>query len=186
MRDRLQQSCKALARGKSRLAGHLLEQGARVPIEVRGGSMSPLIREGDQVLIEKIPAAELKPGDVVLFETGNGWVLHRFLCRSLPKEAGVWFAKGDSVVRRRQRVNESSVLGRAVRVEGSRGRRELGAWRWKLYAVLCSRLVLLNDAARAMWRLLRRAGLFGAPRSAPNAGRLESEGTSWPTLRNVP
>lgn len=58
----------------------ILKERDEVPLEVKGGSMTPfLIDDRDKVILSKIPEdRKLKVGDIVLFQRPNGqFVLHR-------------------------------------------------------------------------------------------------------------
>ncbi len=57
-----------------------LDNGARVRFTATGGSMFPFLRHGEVVELEKVPATELRPGDIVLAQRDKErYVLHRIL-----------------------------------------------------------------------------------------------------------
>ena len=64
----------------------------------QGTSMSPLIREGDVVLIEPICSKLPKPSEIVLFTNQQGsLVLHRVLKRWKKDDKVLYLLKGDQV-----------------------------------------------------------------------------------------
>lgn len=56
-----------------------LRAGNRVKIRVIGGSMSPFLKHGEEVVIEPMEDSHIKAGAVVLGEWKNGYVLHRIV-----------------------------------------------------------------------------------------------------------
>ncbi|HDI46124.1 MAG TPA: signal peptidase I [Candidatus Omnitrophica bacterium] len=58
-----------------------MSEGKIISGEAKGQSMWPWIKEGDILIIEKIPYEEIKPGDVVVYKEINSdiWIAHRVL-----------------------------------------------------------------------------------------------------------
>jgi len=53
--------------------------GRPVRMEVKGNSMYPTLRPGDQVEVEGVHPSDLRLGDLALIDSGEaGWVIHRF------------------------------------------------------------------------------------------------------------
>lgn len=58
-----------------------LAGGGTARLQVSGDSMAPLIARGDEVIVETAAADELHIGDVVVFDPGDGLLMHRLLTR---------------------------------------------------------------------------------------------------------
>ena len=88
-------------------------QAAAAPLAftVRGHSMEPAIRDGHVVQVEPVPASEIRVGDVVVFWTGTGYVVHRV--REIRR--GRLWTKGDANARRDTFwVMPDKVVGRVI------------------------------------------------------------------------
>jgi hypothetical protein len=97
----------------------VLEKGKDVRYEARGGSMFPLIRDGDVVTISPLAGGEPRTGEVVAFadfETGRVRV-HRIVRAG----NGTYRLKGDHDPGEDGAFPREAILGRVVRVE-RRGR----------------------------------------------------------------
>jgi signal peptidase I len=78
-------------------------------VTVSGSSMEPTVREGEKVMV--VRGAQVRVGDVILFETGAGELeLHRLIAR-LP--GGVLVHRGDHPEARAGVVRAKKVIGRA-------------------------------------------------------------------------
>jgi len=86
---------------------------------VRGASMTPLLRPGDQVLIDL--SRPWRCGDVVVIGSQRGLVVHRIVALA---GANV-ITKGDAVEHCDQGVNSAAIVGVVIRV---RRRRWWGRW----------------------------------------------------------
>jgi len=60
---------------------HLLSEGKTVQVPVYGMSMFPVLLPGDKVQVHRIPFEELKPGQVLVFESNGQWVAHRLISK---------------------------------------------------------------------------------------------------------
>ena len=99
----------------------VLGRGLRLCFHVTGASMAPLIRSGDAVVVERVGACNLKPGDLILFVNRLGSpVLHRVLRIARDATGGALLrTKGDAQGMFDEPVEPSAVLGRVVRIERS-------------------------------------------------------------------
>jgi signal peptidase I len=78
----------------------LLKRNKEVVFAVKGGSMNPFIKDGDNVIIKK--PTEIKVGDVVFYKTGDWVLMHRVVKikkdNTQKKEKDVrYIVKGDSL-----------------------------------------------------------------------------------------
>ena len=86
----------------------------------QGTSMSPLIRDGDVVLIEPICSKLLKPSEIVLFTNQQGnLVLHRVLKRWKKDDEVLYLLKGDQVATPDGIYENEKIFGRLKAVERS-------------------------------------------------------------------
>jgi signal peptidase I len=87
-----------------------LRSGLACELTLRGGSMAPLLRDGDVVCVE--PGAP-RPGDVVVAERDGRLVTHRLVSLS----DGVAVMRGDACRGDDPPLPVSALLGRVVRVK---------------------------------------------------------------------
>jgi signal peptidase I len=100
-----------------------------------GGSMFPLIRWREYVIVKKIPAEALQPGDVVVFrEEGGGPVCHRIVkIEFLNGER--WFrTRGDQHEEVDAPVSEQAILGKVIAVRKKYGLLEPSSPEWSSYS----------------------------------------------------
>ena len=105
-----------------RLAAELLGDGYRVRFRPRGVSMFPTIRSGDPLTVEPVRADEVKRGDVVLYRSDRGMIVHR-VERILDRGEGdlTFLLRGDAAQALDRPVGAGRLLGRvAVREHGGR------------------------------------------------------------------
>ena len=88
-----------------------LAAGEVVEVEAVGGSMFPLIRDGDRVVVEPIAGA-YRDGDIVLVANAGRWILHRIVDVS---DEGV-ITCGDNKAANDPPVSPAHVVGRATHV----------------------------------------------------------------------
>ena len=61
------------------LAEDVLGQGGILRFRARGGSMRPLIHDGNPIALEPASPAQLRVGDVILYRTGQNAIVHRLV-----------------------------------------------------------------------------------------------------------
>ena len=96
--------------------GRALREIARtvpVPVTVRGASMAPVLRDGDQVVLES--RSWYWPGDVVAFQRDDGWyVVHRVVGYRRLRGAWVVVTRGDAARTHDSPVRLDRVIGRVT------------------------------------------------------------------------
>ena len=98
----------------SELSRELLRQGKSIRFSAPGRSMYPTIREGEAITVEPIDPAFVRPGDIVLYRSGDHVVAHRVVRR----EGGPRFIlRDDTWGMRDEAVSADQVLGKVVSVE---------------------------------------------------------------------
>ena len=96
----------------TQVAKKLISGQRDVQIEVRGWSMLPYLRPGDQIVLSFCAPGDLREGDIVTYESHLGkWVTHRFL-RHMPN--GALLCKGDAVRKKDPPVRPEEYVGKVV------------------------------------------------------------------------
>jgi signal peptidase I len=100
------------------LSTDLLKSGRSVRFRARGTSMSPLVRDGDVVLVQPVEAGSIRVGDLVFFsqEPGN-IVVHRVIRKQAGPEGVQFTVQGDQVSRPDGVIPMSQVYGKVVAVD---------------------------------------------------------------------
>ncbi len=102
----------------------VLGGGYGVCLHIRGGSMTPLIRGGCVIQVEQVGLAELRLGDVLVYQDRDMLVAHRLVGKRGAGESLRLITKGDAASwRGREEVAPGQVLGRVCAVNWRRGRR---------------------------------------------------------------
>jgi hypothetical protein len=100
------------------LAQDLLRAGKALRFEARGGSMAPLVRDGDVLLVRPADGGAVGIGDVVLCSSAVGRILvHRVIGKRVTRQ-GRWFTvQGDALSRPDGEIPEAQVYGRVVAIK---------------------------------------------------------------------
>jgi signal peptidase I len=100
-----------------------INQGRRMGLRVASTSMRPLIDVGDRILVEKYPdMGSAGAGDIALFKTPEGWIVHRIISRSGSGESSFFRQKGDAE-HHTTAMPASALAGRVVVIEKKDGRK---------------------------------------------------------------
>lgn len=120
------------------LSKDVLARGACLRFLARGGSMRPLIRDGDILEIQPIEVAEVRVGDVIFFRGHRGNMLAHRLVRRTQAENGetTLIAKGDSASRFDRPVRPDQLFGKVVSIERQGKRVDLDSGLIKLMGLL--------------------------------------------------
>lgn len=102
-----------------------LRQGKQVSIPVKGNSMLPFLRNGDQVLITPFEAAALRKGMILLASVQGQMVLHRLVNFSAERV----LLAGDANLAQHEDVSIEDVIGNATTVW--KGAQELKLDKWQ-------------------------------------------------------
>ena len=121
-------------------------------LRVRGRSMWPSLRPGDQVTVEPISLGSLRAGDWVVVREREGLILHRFL--GLTRD-GFLLTKGDGLRRPDPARSPDDLLWRAVAL--SREGRTIPV---SSTALRERTRTTLHRLVATTWSLLRRVGLL--------------------------
>jgi len=96
----------------------LLAKSARQWLPVLTGSMSPLIRPGDQVLVTRTDVGRISIGDIVAFRYGDNIVVHRIL-KKQKTTGGICFKEKGDATYYSKLVPAYSVIGRIIALNKS-------------------------------------------------------------------
>jgi len=126
---------------------------------ISSGSMGPLLRANDRVLVERINPSVVRFGDVILFKSGSAHVVHRVLARRSMQGSVSFLEKGDRNPFAGF-VPASEVLGRVRAVERNTGTTDLVSGRGRVLQIVLACYGLATLVVRQMVRgLLRRFGV---------------------------
>ncbi len=102
-----------------RLLRQRLAQGERIRLQVSGESMSPLMHDGDSVVVVPVEAARLKRGQIVVVSARDSLLIHRVM---VPRNAqGQLVTRGDAHRYNDQPASASQLLGQAIRLLKANG-----------------------------------------------------------------
>ena len=86
----------------------IISQGESVEIIVKGGSMTPYLRdEVDKVVLTPFEPSELKKGDIVLYYNTGKYMLHRIVKRINNN----FIIQGDGILNKQDNVALSDIVG---------------------------------------------------------------------------
>lgn len=134
----------------TRLFEDILNRDLNLRVRVTGMSMTPFIRDGDIVIIRKMPYFLLKTGDLIFFKNRQGLpTVHRIIRkRRTANNVREFFTKGDAMISFDELISVDEVLGKICKIEktGSPARsktRDLESPLWRI----------LNPAIALMQRI---------------------------------
>lgn len=97
----------------------LLQPGISLRIRVTGGSMSPFLRGGEILTIQKGSPDTLRKGDLIFFKTKEHFsVIHRIVEKKRREDDTYLFrTKGDAVSVMDEPVREHEIIGKVCKIE---------------------------------------------------------------------
>lgn len=100
------------------LSAELLRAGKAIRFQARGASMSPLVRDGDVLLVQPVDARAIRVGDVVLCVSEPGRVVvHRVVRRVSGADGDQFTVQGDAVSGPDGLIRQTQVYGRVATIE---------------------------------------------------------------------
>jgi signal peptidase len=91
-----------------------LKEGQSVKTRVGGISMYPFLKKGDIIIIHPIPLAEIKRGDIVVFQSSGKIVAHRLIIKK--KDQSGYLTRGDTCPSIDPPVTRDNYLGKVMEV----------------------------------------------------------------------
>lgn len=137
------------------LSNELLAKGRRVWCHVASDSMAPLLRTGDHILVERCTAAQVRWGDIIVFRSVAGPMVHRVV--------GVRHGASPHLIEKGDAnpfvgtVEAGSVVGRVCQRVRDGKSVDLLRGRGRLVQIALTGLSLIELAGLAGGRALRRA-----------------------------
>lgn len=127
-----------------------LRRNGRVEFRVRGGSMRPLLRNGDLLTVQPAVINQLAVGDVAVFSRAGKLFVHRVI-RMSPSSL---LTKGDAFPEADTPVAQHELLGRVTAVRRGTKQVNLDA----LLPRTLGRCMAIASASSGLWYLPARAG----------------------------
>lgn len=143
------------------LSDELLARGRRVWRRVASDSMAPLLREGDHILVERCAATQVRWGDVIVFRSVAGPMVHRVV--GVRRGASPYLIEKGDANPFAGTVEAGLVVGRVCQRVRDGGSVDLLHGRGRLIQIALTGLSLVELAAFAVGRGLRRALRIGRP-----------------------
>lgn len=112
-----------------------MERNGFAEIPSSGASMFPFIQHGNICRFTRFSAADVSPGDVLLFWTQQGRLIgHRLLSVISNSDETLYICKGDTNVQPDEPVTEQNVIGRLEVVQKPWGRIRARGWLGKIWS----------------------------------------------------
>jgi hypothetical protein len=105
------------------IVAQALKQGQRPFVTVSSKSMVPLLKVGDDIQLAPASVQDLTPGEIVVLETRDGLLAHRFLGLVSRQEMPIIVTKGDRLEKLDPPIFSDKLIGRVICRR--RGRREI-------------------------------------------------------------
>jgi len=77
-------------------------------------SMWPFLRPGEKILVKRIPAEDLRIGDIILYRATNQVVCHRLVKKIKDKGKYLLYARGDNSGSSPELISEKVFFGKAI------------------------------------------------------------------------
>ncbi len=111
----------------AREAWHDRETTGPLRLKVTSDSMRPLLRAGDEVVVQPIDPRTLRPGDVLVVRHGGEWITHRLVAVD---ERG-WHTRGDNTRYADEPASAAGIVGRVIAIERGAQTIDLQQPRWR-------------------------------------------------------
>jgi signal peptidase I len=159
------------------LSKDVLAREACLRFQARGGSMCPLIRDGDILVVQPIGFAEVRVGDVIFFRGHRGNMLaHRLVNRTRAEDGETTLiAKGDTASQFDQPVHPDQFFGKVTSIERRQKRVDLDSGLMKLMGLLWAKVPFVGSR---IYPFLGR-GKRKVLKVASKAGHLARTSISW-------
>lgn len=108
-------------------------------LKVTTGSMEPLVKPGEMILIQKVQPRSINFGDIVVFEAHGLFVAHRVIKKYISNRRMFFLQKGDNGGQAME-IPEEGVIGKVIAIEKINGqvlRTDRGIGRYINYLLSC-------------------------------------------------
>jgi hypothetical protein len=96
------------------IVAQALKQGQRPFVTVSSNSMVPLLKVGDDIQLAPASVQDLTPGELVVLETRDGLLAHRFLGLDSSQEKPILLTKGDRLEKLDPPIFSDKLIGRVI------------------------------------------------------------------------
>ena len=79
-----------------------------------GFSMWPFLKEGERLIIKKVPPETLNVGDLILYKANNQTICHRLVRKVSHREEQLLYARGDNSKSLPELITKQTFLGKAI------------------------------------------------------------------------
>lgn len=122
----------------SNLLRDVIRRGHCVPVKLNSSSLIPLAYSGETLVVEGCNAEQLRVGELVVFESDEGFVAHRIIGKQR-RQARSWFqTAGQEASVPDAWIPDGVIVGRVVEIRGgsqvTASRSVPGKWRGRLWA----------------------------------------------------
>ncbi len=139
------------------LTREILNAGQEVLLTTAGLSMGYSIRGGEAIVVRAVPAAEVRFGDIIVFQRAGLFVCHRVVRVRTAPQGRVFLTKGDPVISFDEAVEARDVLGKVVRIKWPEGDFRTESPRGRL---LNTALACLSLLAAGLYRFFPLKGIL--------------------------
>ena len=94
-----------------------IARGKEVTLQIATGSMRPLIRPKDSVIVKGGKVSGLQSGDIILFERNTRLYVHRLLIKQYHNGEVILLSKGDNTLVMDKSISAEQFLGKVVKVK---------------------------------------------------------------------
>jgi len=105
-------------------------RGEKSSCTIIGNSMSPMIKDGDRLIIDH-GTGRFGVGDIIVFKTGSQYVAHRIISVTRKGDKLVFLSKGDNCISFDQPVPRDQVIGKVVQITKATGHIHTDSYMWK-------------------------------------------------------
>lgn len=122
---------------------------------VKGFSMWPFLKDGQQILVKKIALSEFHRGDLMLYRVADKLICHRLLCKEQKDGNWLFYCRGDASLGGGDQVCEEMVAGKVMAVISGAKAVNLETRRQRLLAIgilllLAPVIACLNEIYRKL------------------------------------
>lgn len=107
------------------------ERGEKSSCIIIGNSMSPMIRDGDRLIIDH-GTGHIYKGDIIVFRANSQYVVHRVVRISISEDGPIFLLKGDGGYTFDQPITREQVVGKVIEILGSNGHIQTCLFSWKI------------------------------------------------------
>lgn len=129
------------------------QSGQNLRMKMVSGSMRPLIREGNELLVELNPKI-IRLGDVLVYYRDNLFIAHRLIKSYNAEGKRFLVLKGDKICNSDLPLPREKIVGRVIHVKYFLGQANYNSVKWRMINILISMLSrLINKNSNFLRRL---------------------------------